>query len=357
MFEFLVNNLFEGKGFLTDSWHSNGYKLCPPPSRHISVLIRSRIHTVFCSWPIKTSTLYKDTSMTYYLLITQTLRIISVRSILPSWRSNTTESNTSGFSLDLILSIGRDGYLGTSLLRQGWRFWIPYHKLSVLGFLSHNSYGYGRACSSCESFVLKTIQLPNNLIRQGNVRIVWNRILGGSMVDTGIVSNNMKPHSCYKTFLRMTICSDTLHWSDTNQCVTLLPNWTLLPNLTFYQNVWGFNNPFAQIMAYQQRTLTPSDTWLCPLWDFLWHLRFGCLFVPSLDKENYLQFFNVPSFYYKAFVLIGKVGIPLTGLTTPVGRLSLLQLTVLSDSTIVVLSNILVACLCCQCAFWSFLWV
>ena len=33
-----------GKGFPTDSRHSNGHKLCPSPSRHISVLIRSRIH-------------------------------------------------------------------------------------------------------------------------------------------------------------------------------------------------------------------------------------------------------------------------------------------------------------------------
>ena len=36
-----------GKGFPTDSRHSNGHKLCPSPSRHISVLIRSGIHTVF----------------------------------------------------------------------------------------------------------------------------------------------------------------------------------------------------------------------------------------------------------------------------------------------------------------------
>ena len=50
MLEFLVDNIFVvfgGKVFPTDSRHSNGHKLCPSPSRHISVLIRSGIHTVF----------------------------------------------------------------------------------------------------------------------------------------------------------------------------------------------------------------------------------------------------------------------------------------------------------------------
>ena len=59
MLEFLVDNIFRGfrrKGFPTDSRHSNGHKLCPSPSRHISVLIRSGIHTVFAlNWKEKIS--------------------------------------------------------------------------------------------------------------------------------------------------------------------------------------------------------------------------------------------------------------------------------------------------------------
>ena len=35
-----------GKGFPTDNRHSHGHKLCPLPSRHISILVRSGIHTV-----------------------------------------------------------------------------------------------------------------------------------------------------------------------------------------------------------------------------------------------------------------------------------------------------------------------
>ena len=50
MLEFLVDNIFvviAEKGFPTDNRHSPGYKLCPSSSRHMSVLIRSEIHTVF----------------------------------------------------------------------------------------------------------------------------------------------------------------------------------------------------------------------------------------------------------------------------------------------------------------------
>ena len=44
MLEFLVDNIFVG--LQADSWHSNGYELCPSPRRHISVFIRSGIHIV-----------------------------------------------------------------------------------------------------------------------------------------------------------------------------------------------------------------------------------------------------------------------------------------------------------------------
>ena len=82
-----------GKGFPTDSWHCNGHKLCPSPSRHISVLIRSVLHTVFAlNWKEKkhlSSTSQTDTSMTFCQLITQILRIIWVRCITLSLRSKT----------------------------------------------------------------------------------------------------------------------------------------------------------------------------------------------------------------------------------------------------------------------------
>ena len=43
--------------------------------------------------------------------------------------------------------------------------------------------------------------------------------------------------------------------------------WTLLLNLTFYLSVQGFHRTYATGAACQQRTLTPPDTWSCPVWD------------------------------------------------------------------------------------------
>ena len=88
------------KGFPTDSRHSNGYTLCPCPSRHFSVLIWSGLHTLsLCSelerksWHLS-STSDKDTSMTYYQSITQILRIIWVRYIPLNLRSKSRQRAT-----------------------------------------------------------------------------------------------------------------------------------------------------------------------------------------------------------------------------------------------------------------------
>ena len=61
----------------------------------------------------------------------------------------------------------------------------------------------------------------------------------------------------------------------------------------------------------------------------------GCR-ASAVTRRIIYNFFNVCPFHYTAFVVSGKVGIPLTGLTTPVGWLLLPQLTVLSRSAIVV---------------------
>ena len=59
MLEFLVDNIFVvfgGKVFQQIVGIPMGTKLCPSPSRHISVLIRSGIHTVFAfNWKEKMS--------------------------------------------------------------------------------------------------------------------------------------------------------------------------------------------------------------------------------------------------------------------------------------------------------------
>ena len=93
---------------------------------------------------------------------------------------DTTESNTSASYLDLLLSIGRDGQLDTSIYdkRDDFNFHI-----TNFPFLSSNiptppAYGvfisqlirYARACSSYECFILRATRLSNKLLEQGYVK-------------------------------------------------------------------------------------------------------------------------------------------------------------------------------------------
>ena len=93
---------------------------------------------------------------------------------------DTTESNTSASYLDLLLSIGRDGQLHTSIYdkRDDFNFHI-----TNFPFLSRNiptspAYGvfiskltrYARACSSYGCFILRAKRLSNKLLEQGYVK-------------------------------------------------------------------------------------------------------------------------------------------------------------------------------------------
>ena len=98
---------------------------------------------------------------------------------------DTTESNTSASYLDLLLSIGRDGQLHTSIFDKREEF--NFHITNV-PFLSSNiptspAYGvfisqlirYARACSSYGCFILRATRLSHKFrtgIRQGTLEIV-----------------------------------------------------------------------------------------------------------------------------------------------------------------------------------------
>ena len=122
MLEFLFDNIFVvfGEGFPTESRDSNVHKLCPTPSRHISVLIRSGIHTVFVlNWKEKLASQFNF----IYRYIDDVLSINNpdfenyLGQMYPAELEikDTTESNTSASYLDLLLSIESDGQLRTSL--------------------------------------------------------------------------------------------------------------------------------------------------------------------------------------------------------------------------------------------------
>ena len=90
---------------------------------------------------------------------------------------DTTESTTSASYLDLLLSIGRDGQLHTSIYDK--RDYFNFH-ITNFPFLSSNipsspAYGvfisqlirYARACSSYECFILRARRLSSKLLKQG----------------------------------------------------------------------------------------------------------------------------------------------------------------------------------------------
>ena len=93
---------------------------------------------------------------------------------------DTTESNTSASYLDLLLSIGRDGQLHTSLY--DIRDYFNFH-ITNFPFLSSNIQSspafvvfisqlirYARASSSYKCFILTAVRLSNKLLRQGYVK-------------------------------------------------------------------------------------------------------------------------------------------------------------------------------------------
>ena len=93
---------------------------------------------------------------------------------------DTTESNTSASYLDLLLSIGRDGQLRTSLYdkRDDFNFHITNFPFLSSNIPSSPAYGvfisqlirYARACSTYECFILRAMRLSNKLLGQGFVK-------------------------------------------------------------------------------------------------------------------------------------------------------------------------------------------
>ena len=104
-----------------------------------------------------------------------------VRCIPPELEiKDTTESNTSASYLGLLLSIGRDGQLHTSLYdkRDDFNFHITNFPLLSSNIPSSPAYGvfisqlirYARASSFHECFILRAVHLSNKLLGQGYVK-------------------------------------------------------------------------------------------------------------------------------------------------------------------------------------------
>ena len=93
---------------------------------------------------------------------------------------DTTESNTTASYLDLLLSIGRDGQLHTSIYdkRDDFNFHITNFPFLGSNIPTSPAYGvfisqlirYVRACSSYGCFILRAARLSNKLLEQGYVK-------------------------------------------------------------------------------------------------------------------------------------------------------------------------------------------
>ena len=93
---------------------------------------------------------------------------------------DTAESNNTASYLNILLSIGRDGQLRTSLYDKRDDFNFNIRNFQFLSSIIPSSRAYGvfisqliqfaRACSSYECFILRAVRLCNKLLGQGYVK-------------------------------------------------------------------------------------------------------------------------------------------------------------------------------------------
>ena len=206
---------------------------------------------------------------------------------------DTTESTTSASYLDLLLSIGRDGQLHTSIYdkRDDFNFHITNFPFLSSNIPSSPAYGvfisqlirYSRACSSYECFILRARRLSNKLLKQGylaeRLKIVIQEVLwsiwGSYSAVWSIPLTNVKWHSD--------------PWPTvTSQPIRLSTNFmTLIPSLTFTDYEWFSMEHLQRVWHASRERLPLRDTWFRPpFWGglhVLWLLR---PVSPTLHRLN-----------------------------------------------------------------------
>ena len=117
---------------------------------------------------------------------------------------DTTESNTSASYLDLLLSIGRDGQLHTSICDKRDDFTFHITNFSFLSSniptspLFRNLYDMPGLALRMDVLSWGRREFQIRFSNRDTSRNAWNRHWASFMVDTGILSNNMKfpSHKC-----------------------------------------------------------------------------------------------------------------------------------------------------------------
>ena len=175
---------------------------------------------------------------------------------------DTTESNTSISYLDLLLSIGRDGQVHTSIYdtRDDFNFQItnfPFLSSNIPtspanGVFISQLIRYARACSSYGCFILRATRLSNKLLEQGYVK---ERLKSSMRKFYGWYGDLNKQHEVsLSQMLNDILWPNHIQWQPpTDQ--TLYRTWP------FYRILSGFHRTFATGVACRHGTLTPPDTW------------------------------------------------------------------------------------------------
>ena len=133
---------------------------------------------------------------------------------------DTTESNTSASYLDLLLLIGRDGQLHTSIYdkRVDFNFHITNFPFPSINIPTSPAYGvfisqlirYARACSSYGCFILRATRLSNKLLEQ---RYVKERLKSSLRKFNGRYGDLIKQYEIYLSqMLKDILWPDYIRW-------------------------------------------------------------------------------------------------------------------------------------------------
>ena len=211
---------------------------------------------------------------------------------------DTTENTTSASYLDLLLSIGRDGQLHTSIYdkRDDFNFHITNFPFLSSNIPSSPAYGvfisqlirYARACSSYECFILRARRLSSKLLKQGylveRLKSSFRKFYGryGDLTEQyGVTLSRMLNDILTLDQQWLSYRSDfpPISWPYTE--------------LDLHRIMSGFHGAFATGLASQQGTLTLPDTWFRPpFWDLLMLqlLRPNSSNLPCLYSTFHLEY-------------------------------------------------------------------
>ena len=175
---------------------------------------------------------------------------------------DSTESTTSASYLDLLLSIGKDGQLHTSIYdkRDDFNFHIPNFPFLSSNIPSSPAYGvfisqlirYARACSSNECFSLRARRLSSKLPKQG---YLVERLKSSFRKCYGRYGDLIQQYEVSLSRMLNDILILDQQW---------LPNQSDFPPISWTSYMSGFHGAFATAVACQQGTLTLPYTWFRP---------------------------------------------------------------------------------------------